>query len=443
MPPARKVLPFLLYPVLGLVAGWASVDGTRRGKASAAQRAEIHALETRQFPPVGGGRRTVATSSDHSVDGDGVIRLLQEHRRAAAEHEDPANLLRDWTDQQILAGLDEAVEHLRRPSSDVRPLLCLLFHTYANRDIAAALAWLGRQPQATIVDALSFTPIPLERGRDLLEFLMGRPELFRYEHSPFSQLESEVLMAAAEKGAEDLLPLVRKLLEVDPDNITVVTMEFPAGFGYARLLESLPRTDEAYYKREVRWCVVNAWLREDRDAAFHWLMENRDPGPNLGLLQPRSGEEAAWLVGKLEVQPAGRLTDFITLNARDLAASRTLLVEPALAAARTPAVRDALRDAFAQGVFFGNDRYVSRGLEALESLPDPAERLRMLETIEPRPEFRLTRVPVGHGRSMDVRSIHPPDEQAASLLRDTLSEWGAAGDRADAIISRIKRLTTP
>ncbi|RYD30176.1 MAG: hypothetical protein EOP87_17075 [Verrucomicrobiaceae bacterium] len=189
--------------------------------------------------------------------------------------------------------------------------------------------------------------------------------------------------------------------------------------------------------------VIMNWMREDRDAAFRWMVEKQDPGPTLELLRPNSREAVAWLVGKLEAQPAGRLTDFITRNARDLAASGMLSVEPALAAAETPAVRDALRDAFAQGVFFGEHRDLSRGLQALESLPDPAERVRMLENMEPQPEFRLASVPLWPGMSRDVRTIFPPDEQAAGLLRDTLLEWGATGDRADAIISRINRLSTP
>ncbi|RYD30020.1 MAG: hypothetical protein EOP87_17295, partial [Verrucomicrobiaceae bacterium] len=106
----KKVLPFLLYPALGLVAGWASVDGARRGKSTSPERAAAAALEARQFPPVGGGRRPAGSNShaDHPVDGDGFIRLLREKGFGADVDENPAELLRDWTDQELLAGLDEA-----------------------------------------------------------------------------------------------------------------------------------------------------------------------------------------------------------------------------------------------------------------------------------------------------------------------------------------------
>jgi|GEM_PF-3695295 len=443
MPSVKKVLPFLLYPALGLVAGWASVDGARREKASAAERAAAAALETRQFPPVGGGRRPAGSDShaDHPVDGDGFIRLLREKGFGADVDENPAELLRDWTDRELLAGLDEAAEDLRRPSSDAEGLLNILFYFYARRDIAAALDWLGRQRQVTITGIISSSFLPPERGREMLEFLTERPELYRSYRSPFLQLELTVLRAEMQQGVDSLLPLVRKLLAVDPDSLSVKNLQFPPGFGYAVLLEGLSLESDVHSKGGINGSIISQWMNHDRDAAFRWLVENQEYGTSLKQLRPDTVEKVTWLVGKLDTLSSGQLQTFIQVNSTNLVTNSLMDVDAALSAARTPAVRTALRDAFARGVFTGQREHMERGVKALESVPDTAERLRLLEQIEPSREVRVD----GGVSFHDPFSPVPAGEKqyTGSLLRERLLEWGATGDRADAIISRINRLTPP
>ncbi|WAC18810.1 hypothetical protein OVA24_16390 [Luteolibacter sp. SL250] len=440
MPTARKVLPFLLYPLLGVVAGWASVDGARRGKTSAAQRAEIHALETRRFPPAGGGRRPAdPTSAGHPVDGDGFIRLLKEDQMGADGDGAPDNLFHDWTDQELLAGLDEAVEDLRRPSSDAKGMLNILFQSYARRDIAAALAWLDRQRQVTITGIISSSFLPPVRGRELLEFLTERPELYRYERSPFLSLELTVLRGEMQQGVDALLPLVRKLLAVDPDSMAVKSLRFPPGFGYAVLLDGLSLERNVHSGGEIKGSIISQWMNHDRDAAFRWMMEKQEYGPSLIQLKPDTVEEVTWLVGKLDTLSSGQLRTFIQVNAVFLVTGGWMDVDASLSAARTPAVRTALRDAFAQGVFTGRREHLEKGLEALESVPDAGERLRLLENMAPSGEMRA------NGPEFLDDPFSPVTAQgrldAERLLRERLSEWGAQGDRAEAIVSRIKRLT--
>lgn len=442
MPPVRKILPFLLYPALGLVAGWASVDGARREKASAAQRAEIHALETRQFPPVGGGRRPAGatTPADHPVDGDGFIRLLRENQNNAGGDGTPDNLINDWTDREILAGLDEAVEDLRRPSSDAGGLLNILFHSYARRDIHAALAWLARQRQAIMAHILSSSFLPPERGRELLEFLLERPELYRDYRSPFRVLERSVLQGAVAQGADAFLPLVRRLLAVDPDSLSVQNLQFPRGFGYAVLLDGLSLGNNVYSEGGIKGTIISQWMEDDRDAAFRWMVESQEYGPSLIQLQPDSAEDVAWLVGKLDTLSSGQLQTFIQVNAIFLLSGR-MDVDAYLSAARTPVVRTALRDAFAQGIFTGQREYLEGGLTALESVPDAGERLRMLEHMEPSGELRINGPEFLNDPFSPITASGKLD--AERLLRDRLSEWGAPEERADAIVTRIRRLAIP
>jgi hypothetical protein len=88
-----------------------------------------------------------------------------------------------------------------------------------------------------------------------------------------------------------------------------------------------------------------------------------------------------------------------------------------------PAARLDLGQATPQLVFSG---HAAQAMPLLEAIPDPAQRIQMLEAAVPDEQF---------AKRPDLRSFDVTDE---ALLREKLAEWEASETQIDAIISRFK-----
>ncbi|WAC18534.1 hypothetical protein OVA24_14965 [Luteolibacter sp. SL250] len=330
----------------------------------------------------------------------------------------------NWTDEEILTALEEAArmpDTLRRYDS----IASLLLAEYTRRDPDRALAWAMAQPPI-LSRRFAQTVIatwPPDRVDDAIAFVRKNPDLFGNK-LPVNLIYASFAQAA-EHGPAALISRMAELKEDGIPRYSSYSFDFPAGFDFAALLGSsdlksldLPRIESAF---------LRAWLNQDREGAFDWVLRNSGPAAliKLGPSQFRgNGEHPRWLVGKLETLTPGQRAAFFEANSSSF-------LQPGwnsvawINSAKQPEMKDALRSAAAQGIFIGLDSYVDRGLQALSTLPDGESRLRALETLEPKGD----RTPLQAG--------------AAQILRRQLAEWGADAARTDAIIARLKEKTKP
>jgi hypothetical protein len=197
------------------------------------------------------------------------------------------------------------------------------------------------------------------------------------------------------------------------------------GFDFKALLESPAFRGLKPYRNTV----ITAWSSRDRDAAFQWVLK-RDEPKGLNLLAPyppAPRSTVRWFVGKVEGLTPEQRTAFMNGYAgqlRYLGADAKIWLEMAA----TPALREEIITAAAQGVYFRQRSSVEESLKAVGSLPEAEARLRLLETLPPSPALGINL---------------PMEDEAQTLLRQTLRAWGADPARTHLIISRYADPRTP
>ena len=414
MPPAGKALSlYLLCPVLGLVAGWASVKmgegGREHGRAALPLSSSSRHREAREAVPAAERDELVAAAR----------RIAEAEKRMGKGN--IAEYVADWTDEEILAALEEAV---KSPDALLRyqGMAVLLAEEYARRDPDGALAWvmaqsaIHRQKLAPKVIAAW----PPERADEALAFVAAHRDVFG-TGVPYYLLDAVVSNAAAE-GPEALVSRLRGLLEEGFNPRRGMNITFPPGFDFAGLLGSAEFRNLGM--AAVQSEIARGWARQDRDAAFRWLLKNNGPMRAITMLNSwdQTPAEVRWLVGQLESLPAEQQEDFIRQGGavvQRYGGNPNAWIE----AAETPRMRDAMRTAAVRMVFGSSDMQMDRGLRALTTLPDPEARVRMLETLEP--------------DGAHASSGGPLHQGAEKILRARLKEWGADRERAEAIVRRI------
>lgn len=406
----KKTPSFLIYPVIGMLIGWMSGPVPESAPAPAPSTSRVREPRTGAPAP-------------------GTADLLQATRpRVGTFGEAPSSgisaLIANWTDEEILTALEEAAklpDTLRRYDS----IAAVLLEEYTRRDPDRALAWAMGQPPI-LSRRFAQTVIatwPPDRVEDAIAFVRKNPELFGNK-LPVNLIYASFAQAA-EQGPAALISRMAELKEDGIPPYTSYSFDFPVGFDFATLLGSsdlqslnLPNIQNAF---------LRAWLKQDREGAFDWVLRNSGPAAliKLGPSQFRgNGEHPQWLVGKLETLTPGQRAAFFEANSSNF-------LQPGwnsvawINSAKQPEMKDALRSVAAQGIFIGLDSYVDRGLQALSTLPDGESRLRALETMEP------------------IGDRTPLQAGAAKILRQHLAEWGADAARTDAIISRLKEKTKP
>jgi len=428
MPSLPRALPFLLYPALGLVAGWTSVRWTGSGQdrgsneppttfqsSSSAARREGR---DRPTPPTSGQLEEIAR---------------QELERGGASIRDNSGRpISDWTDGELLAALESAVkspEELLGSSNQVSKLLA----EYTRRDPDRALAWvmdlppLLRQKFAGSVLAAW----PPQRVDDALAIVKGHPEIFG-RVVPMSLVWSAIT-ASAPGGPQAVLDRLLSLTDDGFNRLVTFPKNLPPGFDFAGLLDA-PEF-KALQLNYMRNSMIQLWANENREAAFQWLTETGGPKA-MFQLKPESWETTPqkateltrWMAGKVNaLSPEQQLAFAKESSGRLVQSDGDALTW--IDSLKTPAAQDAFRSAAARGVFFGNEDYVDRGLQAIATLPDGESRLRALEAL------------VQDTGGNNHRSN--PTPSAERLLRSRLTDWGAEPARIDAILLGIRKDSPP
>jgi len=410
----KKALPFLLYPALGLVAGWLSMPAPGAApQAPASTTTSSRVREPRSAAPP-------ATTED-------LLRAARprEGGFGTAEPTGLAARLATWTDAEILAALDEAAlrpDTLRRYDAIAYTLLA----EYTRRDADRALAWALAQPpilSRKFVHTVIST-WPAERVGEALAFYRKNPALFD------GQLPVEIVtgsfVESARSGPQALLSRIAELKEDGLPPYSSFPLVMPPGFDFAALLGS--PDFRALNLPNLAKDLLNAWMKQDREAAFQWVL--RDSGP-AGLIKLRpfpngyTAQDPRWFIGKLETLTPQQREQFFKSNS-------SAFLQPGwnsvawIHAASAPETKDAIRSAAARSIFSSHDSYIDRGLQAIGTLPDDESRLRAIETLEPAGTFRAPFTPSGE-----------------AILRRQLAAWGADDARAAAIVTRFKEQSAP
>ena len=412
----RAALFLLLGPLLGLLAGWASVPRTGQG---------------------GGGeaadRRRAASHSSRPVwTTDDLLRHLRDQERDSRSSPPPnplAETLRGWTDAEVRAALEES---LRDPELllGYTSLTSLIFQEYLQRDFAAATAFFGNLPADTraLLAGVLTTHWPADHAAEGLDFLRKNRALLSAQVSP-SHIIALNLTAAAAGGVGDLTTLMRQLksegFSVDPGK----GVTFPPGFDFPALLASGDGRPTPNPFSGGSNGVITRWVQQDREAAFRWVLENQG-AKDLGLIDSQWWEGPPdllpWFQRKLESLAPAQRAELLTAKQRTWQLSPTSAM-PTLEAAKGSPIHGEILTRAAQGIFSGKS---GECLPMIEQLPDPEARLHFIETLQP--------LPTETAGTSSSSSTTGMDETSETFLRKKLLEWQAAPDRIEAIVTHLK-----
>ena len=129
-----------------------------------------------------------------------------------------------------------------------------------------------------------------------------------------------------------------------------------------------------------------------------------------------------WMAEKVDTMPKEQWQEILAAH-RSSFLSNPGHASLWLESLREPAVREAFRDAAADGIFFGGTNTMEVGLKALDSLPDDRARIDRLE--------KLTQEFSGYRGQRDA--------SAEMTLRGKLEQWGADPQRAETIVENLRR----
>lgn len=410
--------------VIGLLGGWWSV----RGGGQAQETGKQEAAEKRKADRVRPDRPQRADGEIRDMDAF-IAALLARAEKAAADGSVEHRAMADWTDAEVLAALDATADDLDSLLVDGGGLRAEIFREYLRRDFDAGLAWFATQdtrwqPQLAWYLAERW---PDGRGEDLLRFLSKHPDIASRRDT--KAILTKHISAAAAGGAGAFRATLERL---GREGLLVHFRgggEFipPEGFAFAEFFGGPPITGLPLYYRDE---VVRSWFKADREAAFAWTMENGGGAALLVALRPTgkaSQDTGRWLGSKLDVlSPEDRaafLDGFGTRNYQVTSGIRLPLLE----GAEDPQVREEIRSWLAQGLFTRN---LKEGLEPVEHIAEPEERLRFLETLEQSPRTR----------GMQPMGLRAADQET---LRGKLRDWGAGPARVEAIITHLQTRDAP
>lgn len=411
----KKALPFLLYPSLGLLLGWASVAmETLREKGQTAP----------EIPrSTGNDRKTAPPWS-----GEDLYRAaLQRIELFSSSSPSPLKeLLADWTDEEIRQALNET---LKDPDTLIRNggTAGLLLREYVERDFDAALEWFSGLPtihQANLFATLSHA-WPENRAMEGLAFIREHKELFAsVSASPWSILVKSIAETAA-GGPEAVVAFLRQM-QVEGFSLDFGNpIAFPQNFDFQGLLGSADF--QSLQLGEMKRSIFVAWRDRDRDAALDWVLQEGTPG-DLRALTDYSPDQApdtlSWLVTNLDrTTPEQRtpLIEQMTYRWMEDGNDAVRWIE----SASTSDLKTEIRVAATQGFFSGR---AFRAIKVVETIPEVEDRLRFLESLTPTTVIR--------------NRAQPLNAENEAVLRRKLEEWKTAPERLESILDRYKNPPT-
>ncbi len=409
---------FLLYPALGLLAGWISMKARPAGdpRSEAGRSTSSRSPEKKESRPI--------------WNGDDFLKAAMAR---TGEFLDPTStplkiLLSDWTDAEVRAALDEA---LGDPDTIINGggSAGLLLREYMRRDFPAALEWfsgISAIHRASLALTLSHA-WPEGRAKEGLDFIRQNKELFGGSYATAWSIISKGMAGEATRGPEAVVSFLKQLhaegFGADFGN----PVAFPKGFDFAGLLGS--EDFRNLNLQELESSVITSWRAQNRDAAFDWVVENGN-AKNLRSMaayrEDSSPEMTAWLVKNLhQTTPEQRslLLESKFMEWTDNTGADALRW---IEMASTPALKEEFRTVAAQGLYFARP---GPALEVIEAIPRTEDRLTFMETLAASTRPRSTPVP-----------LTPENEK---IIRSKLAEWGSDPARTEAIINRYKNPAKP
>lgn len=417
----KKRLPFLVYPVVGLLIGRVSLwTGDSRHEERPHQEVASHSAAERK------GESRNGRASMPVMTGAQLLEAVRHKLDVPAGSTGVPASISGWTDAEIISTLDEAAAKAEATLNDFN-MASLLLRAYAERNPEGALEWAIRQTALQrgkfISDVLRSWPT--DRVDDAVSFVRKHRDIFG-RNIPMS-LVPKVITATSADGPEAVVKRLQEIMEDGFNRLTTFPKEVSPGFEYGGLLSS-PEF-RAMGLEGMQSSLIHRWMAENRDAAFQWMLDSSGPGSLFQLRPPswettpeRSADLTRWMAGKIEAMPPEQRDEFITANRdqfRQEGGDALVWIE----SAKTPELRDAIRTAAAESVFSELDTYIDRGLQVLETIPDGESRIRAMEELV-------------KNRKITPR-FNPRSAEGDRLLRTRLAEWGADDARIDTILRNI------
>ena len=341
----------------------------------------------------------------------------------AGTYDPYAEVFAPWSDDELREALNQSLTH---PDCVLqfgggRGTASALFRELLKRDFDAALAWFDSLPTTTARSRFAWTigpAWPVARAEEGMAFLKSHRDI--YSGSSGWAFLARGMEAAALKGPSVLNDFLLTLREEKFDLDFGNPIKFPEGFDFPALLE----LDEARQldRKAVGKSFVRAWVEQDRDGAFKWLLANRGAG-SLGLSPWAAGADSAgsiaWLGKQFEAMDSAQQAEYVAGSLDEwpgqLAHLKTFARD-----VKSPETLDKIRGIAVQSIYAGAGE---QGMEALALLGSPEESLQVLETV---------------GRADSVKDRRPLDPRREAVLRKKLAAWNASEERIEAIIARFK-----
>ena len=391
---AKAAAIFLSSFIAGGLIAWASLD-----RPPSAPKAELRKSErTSAAPP------PIRSREDLVRDADEWIAKTHDYSSSPLQ-----DMLGDWTDDEVRAALEQSLGDPFVPDGSWMP--DLLFMEYLRRDLDQALAWYTSVPsRARMAELLSTLGRgwPEDRAADGLAFLLANRDLFS------GHIIGKNLASAAKEGPAAVLEMIRSMQKKHLSVSQTMAIGFPEDFDFPSLLNSLP---EDMVGKTVSTRAITSWYQQDREAAFRWLLENREDTSLRGLFyftSPEKRPEAlGWVGGKLADLPEDQRKRILLGT---VAQSEDLLHDARLVMAGTndPEMREEVRTAAA--AYLGSKPHEVIAL--LEEMEDPGWRLEILETAP---------MPTRLGGANEA------------YIRQRLGDWKTPADRIETIIRNLKQ----
>lgn len=342
-----------------------------------------------------------------------------------------AKELAGWTPEELKTALEAGLvdPDCVLPGGPARKLAEKLMEAWMKRDAAGAIAWFathtGGPQREWLVDVLGANwPHGVEEQG--ISFILTERELF--EDGPAENIFAKVMEDRARNGPAALEALLVRMREGMPSQywpggLLDLPLDFPAGFDFRSLLAS-GECREVFDTGRARG-LRGAWLKQDREGLYEFISREQGAVGIAGMFgRGTIGTDAdwKWLGGKYEALPAPDRAVFF----KEVEGYRGYIARAAVLAEgiHDPMVREEVAGLSIRWIRAGR---LVVGLPLLESLPDPARRVHLLETAEPS----------GIGGAAPFSSGF--DDEAENDLRGKLAEWHATPAQADAIIAKFKK----
>lgn len=425
MPSVGKSLPYFLYPAIGLLAGWGwgemhSVKHERRENSAESVTAAGAAKSARDVL----ARKEIFSEARKEVKAKELAK--------SSYIGDLNELVKDWSDEEILAVLNEAAlrpDAILRYDSIARSLLGI----FTKRDTQRAFEWVLAQPDIAQQKYASFLLIGFEPDRfdEALAMVKQHPDLFNQSDGFGSKLPHKLMADGMtdgmNHGPEAFVSRLKEFIELGADHWALgYATSVPDGFDFEAVLTS-PDFKNLNLKSTQKFLLSN-WAAQDREAAFQWLIQHQGIGEINSLNRtwwdqatPEGVGFIQWAVAKVESSTPEQREAFLAKTSQDLLSGRVDF-NTWIDAAKEPEFKESLRALGVKGIIGGQNSDVESGLSALETYPGLESRLSALEAFAMEP---------GSGKRMSF-----PDWE--KLIRDRLTEWGADSTRVDGIVKGLK-----